>query len=86
MSSPDITEAERKAVLDVLNTPVLSMGEQTAEFERAICEYMGSRHAIAVNSGTAGLHLCVRAAGISPGDLVFTTPFSFVASSNSLLY
>jgi perosamine synthetase len=65
---------------------VLSMGEQTFEFERAIKEYSGAKHAIAVNSGTAGLHLCVRAAGIRAGDLVLTTPFSFVASSNALLY
>jgi dTDP-4-amino-4,6-dideoxygalactose transaminase len=86
MSSPDLTDAERQAVLQVLNTPVLSMGEQTAAFEREISAYTGVRHAIAVNSGTAGLHLCVRAAGIGAGDLVFTTPFSFVASTNALLY
>lgn len=86
MSAPDITDTERQAVADVLNTPVLSMGEQTFEFERAIKEYSGAKHAIAVNSGTAGLHLCVRAAGIQAGELVLTTPFSFVASSNALLY
>jgi dTDP-4-amino-4,6-dideoxygalactose transaminase len=86
MSSPDLTEAERAAVAGVLSTPVLSMGEQTAGFEEEICKFSGSKFAIAVNSGTAGLHLCVRAAGIGPGDLVLTTPFSFVASSNVLLY
>jgi perosamine synthetase len=86
MSAPDISETERQAVADVLKTPVLSMGEQTFEFERAIKEYSGAKHAIAVNSGTAGLHLSVRAAGIHAGDLVLTTPFSFVASSNALLY
>lgn len=86
MSAPDITDTERQAVADVLNTPLLSMGEQTFEFERAIKEYSGAKHAIAVNSGTAGLHLCVRAAGIQAGELVLTTPFSFVASSNALLY
>lgn len=86
MSHPDLSEAERQAVLEVLHTPVLSMGQQTQAFEAAIRDYVGSRHAIAVNSGTAGLHLCVRAAGIGPGDLVLTTPFSFVASSNVLLY
>jgi dTDP-4-amino-4,6-dideoxygalactose transaminase len=62
------------------------MGDQTAGFEAEICKFSGSRFAIAVNSGTAGLHLCVLAAGIAPGDLVLTTPFSFVASSNVLLY
>jgi dTDP-4-amino-4,6-dideoxygalactose transaminase len=86
LSSPDLNEAERQAVDAVLKTPVLSGGEQTAAFEAAVKHYCGSRHAIAVNSGTAGLHLCVRAAGIGAGDLVLTTPFSFVASSNVLLY
>lgn len=86
MSSPDLGDAERRAVLDVLSTPVLSMGEQTRGFEDAIRTFSGAKHAIAVNSGTSGLHLCVRAAGIGPGDLVLTTPFSFVSSSNVLLY
>jgi dTDP-4-amino-4,6-dideoxygalactose transaminase len=86
MSSPDLTELERQAVLDVLNTPVLSMGSQIKKFEQAFIDLTGARHAIGVNSGTAGLHLCVRAAGIGPGDLVITTPFSFVASSNALLF
>lgn len=86
MSAPDITEAERQAVLEVLNTPNLSMGKEHLAFEAAVRNYTGAQHAIAVNSGTAGLHLCVRAAGIEPGDLVITTPFSFMASSNVLLY
>ena len=86
MSSPDLTDADRQAVLDVLNTPILSMGQHTPAFERAFCDLTGAKHAIAVNSGTAGLHLCVRAVGIGPGDLVITTPFSFVASSNVLLF
>ena len=86
MSSPDLTDADRQAVLDVLNTPILSMGQHTPAFERAFCDLTGAKHAVAVNSGTAGLHLCVRAAGIGAGDLVITTPFSFVASSNVLLF
>ena len=86
MSSPDITEAERRAVQDVMNTPILSMGARIKEFEQTFCDLTGSKYAIAVNSGTAGLHLCVRAAGIGPGDYVITTPFSFVASSNVLLF
>jgi perosamine synthetase len=86
MSSPDLTAAERQAVLEVLNTPGLSMGPRIASFEEAFRRYCASRHAIGVNSGTAGLHLCVRAAGIGPGDLVITTPFSFVASANVLLF
>lgn len=86
MSSPDLTDADRQAVMEVINTPNLSLGPKVVEFERAFCEYTGAKHAIAVNSGTAGLHLCVRAAGIGPGDLVITTPFSFVASTNALLF
>lgn len=86
MSSPDISEAEREAVAAVMRTPNLSMGAEVLGFEQAVSEYCGSRHAIAVSSGTAGLHLCVHAAGIGPGDLVITTPFSFVASANVLLF
>ncbi|MGH2582112.1 MAG: DegT/DnrJ/EryC1/StrS family aminotransferase [Anaerolineales bacterium] len=86
MSSPDLTDLERSAVAQVLDTPVLSMGVHTEAFERSVADYVDARHAIAVSSGTTGLHLGVRAAGIQHGDLVFTTPFSFVASSNVLLY
>lgn len=86
MSSPDLGEAERRAVAEVLDTPILSMGEQARAFEQAVCAFSGADHALAVSSGTAGLHLCVRAAGIGPGDLVLTTPYSFIASSNVLLY
>ncbi|HEY2980794.1 MAG TPA: DegT/DnrJ/EryC1/StrS family aminotransferase [Anaerolineales bacterium] len=86
MSSPYLSDADRQAVLDVLNTPVLSMGRHTEAFEETFRDLTGARHAVAVNSGTAGLHLCVRAAGIGPGDLVITTPFSFVASANVLLF
>ncbi len=86
MSAPDLGEAERQAVAAVLRTPRLSMGPEVEAFEAAIAEYLGVRHAIAVSSGTAALHLCVRAAGIQDADLVITTPFSFVASANVLLY
>ncbi len=86
MSSPDLTDEERQAVARVMATPSLSMGEQIIAFEESVRSYTGSRFAIGVSSGTAGLHLCVRAAGIGQGDLVITTPFSFVASANVLLY
>src|SRR5512143_2829747 len=86
MSSPDLTDEERQAVADVLTTPNLSMGSRINDFEASVCAYTGSQHAIGVSSGTAGLHLCVRAAGVGSGDLVITTPFSFVASANVLLY
>ena len=86
MSSPELNDADRQAVQDVLNTPNLSMGPKIEAFERAFCDLTGVQHAIGVNSGTAGLHLCVRAAGIGVGDLVLTTPFSFVASANVILF
>ncbi len=86
MSSPDLIDADRQAVIDVINTPILSMGQHIRDFEHAFCDLTGRKHAVGVNSGTAGLHLCVRAAEIGPGDLVITTPFSFVASSNVLLF
>lgn len=86
MSFPDITDVEREAVMAVLQTPNLSMGPQINDFETAMAEYIGVQEAIGVNSGTAGLHLCVRAADIQPGDLVLTTPFSFVASTNVALF
>jgi perosamine synthetase len=86
MSAPDLTDAEREAVMAVLRTPNLSMGARIEAFEGAMRAATGSKHAIGVNSGTAGLHLCVRAAGIQSGDLVITTPFSFVASTNVLLF
>ncbi len=72
--------------MEVINTPNLSLGPKVVEFEKIFCEYTGAKHAIAVSSGTAGLHLSVRAAGIGAGDLVITTPFSFVASTNALLF
>jgi perosamine synthetase len=75
-----------QSVLEVLEGPILSMGPQIEAFEQCFCEYSGAKYAIGVNSGTAGLHLCVRAAGVGPGDLVLTTPFSFVASANVILF
>lgn len=86
ISSPDLTEADRQAVIAATNTTLLSMGRYTAAFEQAFCDVTGARHAVAVSSGTAGLHLCVRAAGIGEGDLVITTPFSLVSSANVLLF
>jgi dTDP-4-amino-4,6-dideoxygalactose transaminase len=86
MSAPDLTDAEREAVAAVLRTPRLSMGQEIEAFETAVAEYVGSKHAIGVSSGSTGLHLCIRSAGITDGDWVITTPFSFVASANVLLY
>jgi perosamine synthetase len=86
MSSPDIGEAEIEAINAVLRTPYLSIGPQIEQFERATAGRIGVAHAIGVNSGTSGLHLCVIAVGTEPNDLIITTPFSFIASANAILY
>jgi perosamine synthetase len=86
MSSPDLTDAEIAAVTQVVQTPFLSIGPQLTAFEQAFASYVGIAHAFGVNSGTSGLHLCVIAAGVKEGDLVITTPFSFIASANCILY
>src|SRR5215467_1408278 len=86
MSSPDLTELEFSAVQDVLRSKHLSLGPRLEEFERQFAAYVGTRHAIAVSSGTAALHLSLIAAKVEEGDLVVTSPFSFVASANCALY
>jgi len=85
LSGPDITAVERRAVLDVLESSNLSLGPKLAEFEHAMARYVGVRHGVAVNSGTSGLQLIVRALGIGQGDEVITTPFSFIASANCIV-
>ena len=86
LSSPDITEAEIAAAVSVLRTPCLSIGPQIEAFEAACADRAGRKYGVAVNSGTSGLHLCVRALGIGPGDEVITTPFSFIATTNAVLF
>jgi perosamine synthetase len=82
LSSPDIGPIELDLIDQVLRTPYLSMGPMMERFEQAVATYLRVRHAVAVSSGTAGLHLAVIATGIGEGDTVITTPFSFVASAN----
>ena len=86
LSRPEVTDDDVRAVVEVLRSPSLALGPRLAAFEKAFAEYIGRRHAVAVNSGTSGLHLAVRALGISDGDEVVTTPFSFVASANCVLF
>src|SRR5260370_33504553 len=86
LSQPHISDFERQGVLEVLNTSSLSLGPKVPEFERLVARKLGSLHAVAVNSGTSALHLCVKAAGIGEEDEVITTPFSFVASANCALF
>ena len=85
LSRPDITDKEIEAVRSVLMSNNLSSGPKVTEFENKFAEYIGRKHAIAVNSGTSALFLCVKALDIGPGDEVITTPFSFIASTNCIL-
>jgi perosamine synthetase len=86
LARPVLGEAEELAVLGVLRSGQLSLGPRVAEFERAFAARVGAPLACAVSSGTAGLHLALRAAGVGEGDEVVTSPFSFVASANAVLY
>ncbi|MBE3573593.1 MAG: DegT/DnrJ/EryC1/StrS family aminotransferase [Moorella humiferrea] len=86
LSRPDITEKEINLVNEVLHSTFLAMGPKMLEFEEAVASYVGRKFAVAVNSGTSGLHLLIKAYGIGEGDEVITTPFSFIASSNCILY
>lgn len=86
LSAPDIREREMEYVGSVMNSNHLSMGPWLDRFEHQFAQYVGTKHAIAVNSGTSGLHLCVRALEIGPQDAVITTSFSFVASVSCFLY
>jgi len=86
LSGPDITEREIELVNRVLRSPYLSIGPMVERFEAAMADYVGTKHAAAVSSGTAGLHLCIKAGGIGEGDEVITTPFSFISSANCILF
>ncbi|MFQ6035231.1 MAG: DegT/DnrJ/EryC1/StrS family aminotransferase [Sedimentisphaerales bacterium] len=85
LSRPDITEKEIKAVCAVLRSPDLSLGPKLVEFEQAFANYIGTKRAVAVNSGTSGLFLCMLAHRIGPGDEVITSPFTFIASTTSIM-
>jgi len=85
LSRPDITEKEIEAVCAVLRNPNLSLGPKLAEFEQAFAAYIGLKRAVAVNSGTSGLFLCMPAMGIGRDDEVITTPFTFIASATPIM-
>ncbi len=85
LSRPDITEKEIEVVCEVLRGPNLSLGPKLTEFEQAFADYIGRKRAVAVNSGTSGLFLCMLASGIGPGDEVITTPFTFIATATSVM-
>ncbi|MBU1159974.1 DegT/DnrJ/EryC1/StrS family aminotransferase [Patescibacteria group bacterium] len=86
IAKPYITKKEEKYALEVLRSGILSIGPYVKEFEKKFAKFIGTKYACAVSSGTSGLHLAMIAAGIKPGDEVITSPFSFIASSNSILY
>lgn len=86
LAKPDIREREIKEVVKVLKTSYLSLGPKLKELEKKLTDFTGRKYAIAANSGTSALHLIIQALGIKDGDEVITTPFSFIASTNCLLY
>ena len=86
LARPVLGREEEQAVIDVLRSGQLSLGPRVGEFERAFAQRVRARHASAVSSGTAGLHLALRAAGVTDGDEVVTSPLSFVASANVVVY
>lgn len=86
MSSAEIDENDIDAVVEVLRSGRLALGPRAEQFERLVADYVGVRHAIAVSSGTAALHLIVRALGLTQGDEVLVPSFTFAASANALLY
>jgi perosamine synthetase len=86
LSQPDITEAEIRAVVETLRSGRLAMGPRLEAFERRVAQRTGRQYGIGVNSGTSGLHLCLAALGVGPGDEVITPAFSFVASANCVMH
>ena len=86
LSSPDIIEKDIEAVVGVMKTRFLSIGPKVVEFEKRMGSFTGTKYAVAVNSGTSALHLIIIGMGIGEGDKVITTPFSFIASANCVLF
>ncbi len=86
IAKPHIDEKDIQEVVKVLKSGNLSLGPKLEEFEKKFSKYIGTKYAVAVSSGTAGLHLCIKALNIKEGDEVITSPFSFIASSNCIIY
>jgi dTDP-4-amino-4,6-dideoxygalactose transaminase len=84
IADPEVGDAEVSAVVDVLESGQLAAGDVVREFEDRFAEYCGAEHAVATSNGTTALHAALVAAGVGPGDTVITSPFSFVASANSV--
>jgi perosamine synthetase len=86
IAKPIISDEEVEEVVKVLRSGFIAQGPKVAEFEKKFAEYVGVKYAVASSSGTTALHLALLGAGIGPGDEVITTPFSFAATGNSILY
>jgi len=86
IASPQISEEEIKAVTAVLKSGMLAQGPKVAEFEEKFARFIGTKYAVATSSGTTALHVALLAHGIGSGDEVITSPFTFIASANSILY
>lgn len=86
IANPMLGEEEKRAVMDVLDSGMLVQGAIVEEFEKKFAQYIGTDYAVATSSGTTALHLALLALGIGPGDEVITTPFSFIATANSILF
>lgn len=81
-----VSDADIEAVVEVLRSDFLTTGPEVERFEKTLCDFLGVRHAVAIANGTAALHAACHAAGIGPGDEVITTPLTFAASANAVLY
>ncbi|MDW8014380.1 MAG: DegT/DnrJ/EryC1/StrS family aminotransferase [Archaeoglobaceae archaeon] len=86
IAKPLIGEEEIKAVVDVLKSGILAQGKEVEAFEKEFAEYLGIKNAVAVCNGTAALDIALKALEIEPGDEVITTPFTFIASANAILF
>ena len=84
IAAPEVSAAAKEAVTDVLDSGMIADGEHVREFEAAFADYVGTDHAVATSSGTTALHAMFEAAGIGEGDVVVTSPFSFISSANAI--
>ena len=86
VAKPIIGDEEIENVVEVLKSGMIAQGPKVAEFEQKFADWIGTKYAIAVNSGTAALHVALLSCGIGKGDEVITTPFTFIASGNAIVY
>jgi len=86
IAKPQLGEEEIRAVTEVLKSGIIAQGPKVAEFEQKFAEYCGAKYAVAVSNGTTALHAALLSAGVGAGDEVITTPFTFIASANSILH